>query len=92
MEKIAKKLKAQYETLQVEVMKLMEKSSKCLNRLKETSLKTNPLYIPECIDTLIEGEKSEGKPGWKRRVESLMEMKEKAELMARTDKGEKLLH
>lgn len=86
------KLKAEYELLQAEVMKLMERSSKCLNRLKEIALEPNPLSTPEYIDMLIEEEKSEGKPGWKRRVESLMEMKEKAELMAKVEKGEKLLH
>lgn len=85
-------LKAQYESLQPEVMQLMEKSSKCLNRLKETSLKPNPLSTPEYIDMLIEGEKYEGKEGWKQRVQSLMEMKEKAELMAKIEQGEKLLH
>uniref|UniRef100_A0A3P9C8P3 AIG1-type G domain-containing protein n=1 Tax=Maylandia zebra TaxID=106582 RepID=A0A3P9C8P3_9CICH len=63
------------------MVKLMEWSSKCLNRLREIALKPNPLSTPEYIDMLIEGEKYEGKPGWKRRVQSLMEMKEKAELM-----------
>uniref|UniRef100_A0A3Q2V040 Fibronectin type-III domain-containing protein n=1 Tax=Haplochromis burtoni TaxID=8153 RepID=A0A3Q2V040_HAPBU len=89
---LVEKLKAEYESLQSEVVKLMERSSKCLNRLKETSLKTNPLSTPEYIDMLIEEEKSEGKPGWKRRVQSLMVMKEKAKLMAKIEKGEKLLH
>uniref|UniRef100_A0A3B4HCC1 AIG1-type G domain-containing protein n=1 Tax=Pundamilia nyererei TaxID=303518 RepID=A0A3B4HCC1_9CICH len=89
---LVEKLKAEYESLQSEVVKLMERSSKCLNRLKETSLKTNPLSTPEYIDMLIEEEKSEAKPGWKRRVQSLMVMKEKAKLMAKIEKGEKLLH
>nr|XP_024655084.1 uncharacterized protein LOC112430827 [Maylandia zebra] len=53
-----------------------------------------PCQIPDdakYIDMLIEGEKYEGKPGWKRRVQSLMEMKEKAELMAKTEKREEPL-
>uniref|UniRef100_A0A3Q2XF51 Uncharacterized LOC102303237 n=1 Tax=Haplochromis burtoni TaxID=8153 RepID=A0A3Q2XF51_HAPBU len=86
------KLNAEYESLQADVVKLMEKSSKCLNRLKEIALKPNPLSTPEYIDMLIEGEKSEGKPGWKRRVQSLMSMKEKAETMAKIEEGKKLLH
>ncbi|CAI5676786.1 unnamed protein product [Oreochromis niloticus] len=85
------KLNAEYDCLQADVVKLMEKSTKCLNRLKEIALKPNPLSTPEYIDMLIEGEKSEGKPGWKQRVQSLMSMKEKAETMAKIEQGKKLL-
>ncbi|XP_039905255.1 uncharacterized protein LOC120744769 isoform X5 [Simochromis diagramma] len=92
VQKVVDKLKAEYESLQADVVKLMERSSKCLNRLKEIALKPNPLSTPEYIDMLIEGEKSEAKPGWKRRVQSLMSMKEKAELMAKIQKGQKRLH
>ncbi|XP_063340054.1 uncharacterized protein LOC134634662 [Pelmatolapia mariae] len=84
-------LKDQYKKFQAEEVKLMERSAKCQNRLREIALKPNPLSTPEYIDILIEGEKSEAKPGWKKRVESLMEMKRKAELMAKIEKGEKLL-
>uniref|UniRef100_A0A3B4H8H3 AIG1-type G domain-containing protein n=1 Tax=Pundamilia nyererei TaxID=303518 RepID=A0A3B4H8H3_9CICH len=77
-------LKDQYKNVQAEVVKLMEWSSKCLNRLREIALKPNPLSTPEYIDMLIEREKSEGKEGWKKRVESLRSMKEKAELMKKT--------
>uniref|UniRef100_A0A3P8QYN0 Septin-type G domain-containing protein n=1 Tax=Astatotilapia calliptera TaxID=8154 RepID=A0A3P8QYN0_ASTCA len=91
VQKVIDKLKAEYDCLQAEVVKLMEKSSKCLNRLKEIALKPNPLSTPECIDMLIEGEKSEGKPGWKQRVQSLRSMKEKAETMAKIEQGKKLL-
>ena len=69
----------------------MEKSGKCLNRLKEIALKPNPLSTPEYIDMLIEGEKSEAKPRWKERVQALMHMREKAEFMAKVDRGEKFL-
>ncbi|XP_037837914.1 uncharacterized protein LOC112449920 [Kryptolebias marmoratus] len=95
VEGLIDKLKAEYVDMQNEVVKLIEKSSKCLNRLKEIALKPNPLSTPEYIDLLIEGEKQEGKPGWKKRVEALMKMKEKAELMAevmaKVEKGETLI-
>ncbi|CAI5676783.1 immune-associated nucleotide-binding protein 13 [Oreochromis niloticus] len=91
VQKVIDKLKAEYDCLQTEVMKLMERSSKCLNRLKEIALKPNPLSTPEYIDMLIEGEKTEGKEGWKQRVQSLMAMKEKAETMAKIEEGKKLL-
>ncbi|XP_039905296.1 uncharacterized protein LOC120744795 [Simochromis diagramma] len=91
VQKVIDKLNAEYKSLQADVVKLMERSSKCLNKLKEIALKANPLSTPEYIDMLIEGEKSEGKPGWKQRVQSLMSMKEKAETMAKIEQGKKLL-
>ncbi|MEQ2213628.1 hypothetical protein XENOCAPTIV_018069, partial [Xenoophorus captivus] len=91
VEGLMRQLKGEYDIMQNEVNKLMEKSAKCLNRLKEIALKPNPLSTPEYIEMLIEGEKQEAKPGWKKRVESLMKMKEKAEFMAKVEKGEKPL-
>ncbi|XP_044225086.1 uncharacterized protein LOC122994454 [Thunnus albacares] len=85
------KLNAEYYRVQVEVVTLMEKSGKCLNRLKEIALKSNPLTTPEYIDMLIEGEKHEAKPGWNQRVQSLMKMREKAETVAKVERGEKPL-
>uniref|UniRef100_A0A672ILA4 Septin-type G domain-containing protein n=1 Tax=Salarias fasciatus TaxID=181472 RepID=A0A672ILA4_SALFA len=81
-------LKAHYNQMQTEVVKLISWSANCLNRLKEIALKPNPLSTPEYIDMLIEGEKSEGKPGFKERVNALMAMKEKAEFMTKVSKGE----
>uniref|UniRef100_A0A8C4DYF0 Septin-type G domain-containing protein n=1 Tax=Dicentrarchus labrax TaxID=13489 RepID=A0A8C4DYF0_DICLA len=85
------KLKAEYDEVQTEVNKLIACSAQCLNKLKEIALKPNPLSTPEYIDMIIEGEKSECKPGWKERVQSLIAMREKAECMAKVDRGEKLL-
>ncbi|XP_028283186.1 uncharacterized protein LOC114449585 [Parambassis ranga] len=86
------RLKAEYDDVQAEVVRLMETSAECLNRLKEIALKPNPLSTPEYIDMLIEGEKSEAKAGWKQRVQSLISMRQKAEYMARVERREKLLH
>ncbi|XP_058483246.1 uncharacterized protein LOC131458290 [Solea solea] len=85
------RLRAEYDLVQAEVVRLMEKSAGCLNRLKEIALKPNPLSTPEYIDMLIEGEKSEAKSGWKQRVQYLIGMREKAEYMAKVDRGEELL-
>ncbi|XP_073347129.1 uncharacterized protein [Pagrus major] len=84
-------LRAEYDRVQAEVMKLVEISAKCLNRLKDIALKPNPLPAPDYIDLLIEGEKSEGHPGWKQRVQSLNKMRGQAEYMAKVERGEKLL-
>uniref|UniRef100_A0A3B4TID1 AIG1-type G domain-containing protein n=1 Tax=Seriola dumerili TaxID=41447 RepID=A0A3B4TID1_SERDU len=85
------KLKAEYNAVQAEVVAFMKRSAQCLNRLKEIALKPNPLSTPEYIDMLIEGEKSEAKPGWKQRVQALIAMRQKAEYMAKVERGETLL-
>uniref|UniRef100_A0A3B4UY97 Fibronectin type-III domain-containing protein n=1 Tax=Seriola dumerili TaxID=41447 RepID=A0A3B4UY97_SERDU len=85
------KLKAEYNAVQAEVVAFMKRSAQCLNRLKEIALKPNPLSTPEYIDMLIEGEKSEAKPGWKQRVQALIAMRQKAEIMAKVERGETLL-
>ncbi|TDH06356.1 hypothetical protein EPR50_G00132470 [Perca flavescens] len=92
VEELVNELKADYKRVQAEVVKLMERSSQCLNRLKEIALKPDPLSTTDYIDMLIEGEKAEAKLGWNQRVESLMNMRDKAELMAKAARGEKLLH
>ncbi|XP_030264942.1 uncharacterized protein LOC115576554 [Sparus aurata] len=77
VEAMIARLTAEYDRVQAEVMKLMESSAQCLNRLKEIALKPDPLSTPEYIDLLIEGEKSEGRPGWKQRVQHLMTIRDK---------------
>ncbi|XP_034534585.1 uncharacterized protein LOC117809023 [Notolabrus celidotus] len=91
VEALIRKLKAEYDAVQTEVEKLMGQMTKCLNRLKDIALRPNPLSTPEYIDMLIQGEKNEGKPGWKKRVEALTDMRENADYMARVERGEKLL-
>ncbi|XP_037837915.1 uncharacterized protein LOC119618057 [Kryptolebias marmoratus] len=91
LQQLIDRLKADYKRVQDEVVRLMEKAVNCLNRLKEIALNRNPLSTPQYIHLLIEGEKQEGKPGWEQRVESLMKMKEHAELIAKVERGEELL-
>ncbi|XP_030264996.1 uncharacterized protein LOC115576604 isoform X1 [Sparus aurata] len=91
VEAMIARLTAEYDRVQAEVMKLMESSAQCLNRLKEISLMPNPLSTPDYIDMLIEGEKCEGRPGWQQRVQHLMTIREQAEFMAKLERGEKLL-
>ncbi|XP_062284289.1 uncharacterized protein LOC133990131 [Scomber scombrus] len=85
------KLKAEYDRVQAEVENLTKRSVNCLSRLKEIALKPNPLSAPDYIDMLIEDEKSQGKEGWKKRVQDLKETRGKAETMAKVDRGEKVL-
>uniref|UniRef100_A0A671WFE2 Uncharacterized protein n=1 Tax=Sparus aurata TaxID=8175 RepID=A0A671WFE2_SPAAU len=90
-EELFDEMKSEYDRVQADVMKLMEKSASCLNRLKDIALKPNPLSTPDYIDLLIEGEKSECKPGWQQRVEHLTAVREQAEFMAKVERGETLL-
>lgn len=92
VKELVDELKADYKKVQANVVELMERSSKCLNRLKEIALKPDPLSTTDYIDMLIEGEKSEAKLGWKERVESLKDMRHKAEVLAKAVRGEKILH
>ncbi|XP_075954603.1 uncharacterized protein LOC142956753 [Anarhichas minor] len=89
---LIEQLNAEYKRVQDDVVQLMQRSAECLNRLKEIALKPNPLSTPEYIDMLIEGEKAEAKPDWKKRVQSLIDMRRKAEFLAKVGKGEKFLH
>ncbi|CAL8366394.1 unnamed protein product [Boreogadus saida] len=75
---IIKQMEMEYDLLEDEVVKLMERSAQCLNTLKEIALRPDPISTPEYIDLLIEGEKSEAKPGFMERINKLMDLKKKA--------------
>lgn len=61
------------------MVKLMESSVDCVIRLGKISLRPEVLSPPEYIDLLIDGEKSEAKSGWKKRVQYLINIRGKAE-------------
>ncbi|CAL8366459.1 unnamed protein product [Boreogadus saida] len=88
---IIKQMRLEYDLLQDEVVKLMELSAQCLNTLNEIALKPNPLSTPEYIDLLIEGEKSEAKPGYQECIKKLQHMRGKAVTMGLVARGAKLL-
>ncbi|XP_078121274.1 LOW QUALITY PROTEIN: uncharacterized protein LOC144527208 [Sander vitreus] len=56
------------------VYTLIERSTECYNIFKEKTLKPDPLSTSQYIDMLIEGERSEAKPGWEQQVQSLVSM------------------
>ncbi|XP_059926358.1 uncharacterized protein LOC132471243 [Gadus macrocephalus] len=72
---IIKNKENEYIVLHEEVVRLIERSAQCLNTLREIALKPDPLSTTEYIDLLIEGEKSEAKPGFQERVKELGELK-----------------
>ncbi|XP_054452366.1 uncharacterized protein LOC129089054 [Anoplopoma fimbria] len=76
--------------LQDMMVSLMDQSAHSITRLQEIALRPNPLTTPEYIDMLIEGEKSEAKEGYQARVQSLMAMKDKAKIISKVAKRDKL--
>ncbi|KAL1279465.1 hypothetical protein QQF64_026138 [Cirrhinus molitorella] len=89
-EKILEELEKEHHSLQDNVAKLITTSQKSLHRLREIALKPNPLSTPDYIDLMIEFEKQEAKPGCQGRIQSLMELKEKVEIINKVSKGEVL--
>ncbi|CAL8366415.1 unnamed protein product [Boreogadus saida] len=84
---IIKQMELEHDHLEDEVVKLMERAAQCLNTLKEIALRPNQLSTPEYIDLLIEGEKSEAKPGYLERINKLQDLKKKAITMGKVASG-----
>lgn len=72
-------LKDEYEHVQAEVEKVIERSAKYLNRLRAITQNPDRLSTLDYINLLIKGEKQEAKEGWKQRVQSLEAIREKVE-------------
>ncbi|KAK2896119.1 hypothetical protein Q8A73_015607 [Channa argus] len=70
---LTEKLRAERDVVWAELKKQLESSAEVMNRLKEMAQTPDPLNPPEYVNLLIEGEKSEAKPGWKQRIRYLKE-------------------
>uniref|UniRef100_A0A673MCL8 AIG1-type G domain-containing protein n=1 Tax=Sinocyclocheilus rhinocerous TaxID=307959 RepID=A0A673MCL8_9TELE len=86
-EKIFEELEKELKVVQGIVAGLIKKSQKSLERLQEIALKPNPLSTPDYIDLMIESEKQEAKPGFQDRIQSLMEVRKKAEIISKVSTG-----
>uniref|UniRef100_A0A3B4ZA65 AIG1-type G domain-containing protein n=1 Tax=Stegastes partitus TaxID=144197 RepID=A0A3B4ZA65_9TELE len=69
---------------------LIDQSAQSITRLQEIALRPNPLTTPEYIDMMIEGEKSEVREGYQARIQSLEAVKERAKLISKVAKRDKL--
>ncbi|XP_034410679.1 uncharacterized protein LOC117746028 [Cyclopterus lumpus] len=76
--------------LHVMMVSLLDQCTHSITRLQEISLRPNPLTTPELIDMMIEGERSEAEPGYEARIQSLMELKDKAKICCKIAKRAKL--
>ncbi|ROL53955.1 hypothetical protein DPX16_2471 [Anabarilius grahami] len=89
-EKIFEELENELEVVQDIVAGLIERSQKSLERLQEIALKPNPLSTPDYIDLMIKSEKQEAKSGFKDRIQALMEVRRKAEIISQVSTGKLL--
>ncbi|XP_067330025.1 uncharacterized protein [Channa argus] len=65
------RLRAERDVVLAELKKQLKSSAEGLNRLKEEAQTPDPLTTSEYVNLIIEGEKSEAKPGWNQRVRYL---------------------
>ncbi|XP_048012812.1 uncharacterized protein LOC125246012 isoform X2 [Megalobrama amblycephala] len=89
-ENIFEELENEFQVVQSGVTRVIQRSQKSLERLQEIALKPNPLSTPDYIDLMIESEKHERKPGFKDRIQSLMAVRKKAEIISKFSTGEVL--
>ena len=79
---IVEDMREEFEAVQIKVIGITEILRKSITKLNEIALKPAPLSTPEYIDILIESERAAAKPGWKERMRSLNEVKNKVQQLA----------
>ncbi|XP_077065462.1 uncharacterized protein LOC143718294 isoform X2 [Siphateles boraxobius] len=89
-EKIFEELEKEFQAVQDIVARQIERSQKSLERLQGIALKPNPLSTPDYINLMIESEKQEAKPGFRNRIQALMDVRKKAEIISKVSTGEVL--
>ncbi|XP_063814157.1 neoverrucotoxin subunit beta-like [Pseudophryne corroboree] len=92
VEKMSKQPYMEYNFVKGVVFDLNIMACKSLMRLHKIALRPTPLSDPEHIGLMIQSEEQEAKPGYHERIQSLMEVRQQAEILKKIDKGEELLH
>lgn len=90
VQELIERQEEEIENLKDIIMSLIDQSALSLTRLNEIALRPNPLTTPEYIDMLIEGERSEAKPGYTDRIQALEAMREKAKIISRVARKDKV--
>lgn len=73
------RIKAEFDSVQKNVLAMAESVRKSLQRLQEIALRPDPLTAVEYIDMLRENEKRQAKPGWLERIGQLDQLRQRAE-------------
>ncbi len=82
-EEIIQKCAEEFEAVQMKIISLTEVARKSIEKLNAIALRPNPLSTVDYIDVLINSEQAEARPGWKKRVQQLQDVRSKAEHMQR---------
>ena len=80
-EQLIKKCADEFEAARLKILALTEQARKSIAKLDTIALKPSPLSTVDYIDILINSEKTEARPGWRQRVDQLMDVKRQAENM-----------
>ena len=78
---IIKKVLEEFNNRQKNVVDLIDKIRKCIERLNEIALKPNPMSVKEYVEILIETEKAEARPGFLQRIKQLTNVLKQAEFI-----------
>ena len=81
-EALVESLDNDLKTMHQYVIQLMHQIKQSSQRLSEIALRPNPHSVVDYIDTLIEGEKQQGKDGYRERIQTLHEVRREAVLMS----------
>ena len=79
VEALINKLQNEFDSTQEIVLSFVAEMQRGIQRLSEIALKKDPLQQVDYIDLLIQSEKMQAKPGFKERMESLQETRNRAE-------------
>ncbi|CAB4014712.1 uncharacterized protein LOC110055875 isoform X2 [Paramuricea clavata] len=79
VEALISQLKGEFESTQEIVLTFVAEMQRGIKRLSEIALKKDALQQVDHLDLLIQSEKMQAKPGFKERVKSLQETRERAE-------------
>ena len=81
LECVIEDMKKELDTMNMAVLRLLERARRSVMRLQKIALKPNYLTEVEYIDLLIETEKREAKPRWLDRVKALQGVRQQAEIV-----------
>ena len=92
-EQITKECQERIDEVGDDTVKLVEKARRRIERLDEIALKPDPLSTDDYIDLMIEAEKAEAGGGLTKRIQALMQLKERQEVRRNVATGaEKVVH
>ena len=80
-EQVIAKVQDDLDAVEAQIKANLSEITVSLERLNEIALRTNHLSQLEYLDLLIQSEKDQGKPGWKKRVQGLQVFRDKAQAL-----------